>query len=86
MTGERKALEAGLKALKAMKKFNVPRAAQVWEIPVHTPDILAASDAIDANIEGIWRREIKNGLRKQRDGHSEGYRSFTSGMSLNCHS
>ncbi|MCU0872487.1 MAG: hypothetical protein MUE50_09090, partial [Pirellulaceae bacterium] len=27
------------------------RAAQVWEIPVHTPDLLAAADAVDAFVE-----------------------------------
>jgi len=32
----------------------VPRAAQVWEVPVHTPDILAAADAVDAYVEA-WR-------------------------------
>jgi hypothetical protein len=37
-----------------MRRFTVPRAAQVWEVPVHTPDILAAADAIDAYIEGYW--------------------------------
>jgi hypothetical protein len=66
MTGERKALEAGLKALKAMKKFNVPRAAQVWEIPVHTPDILAASDAVDANIEGYLATGNKEWLEEAK--------------------
>ena len=34
-----------------MKRFRVPRAAQVWEVPVHTPDILAASDAVEAYLE-----------------------------------
>ncbi|MBC7329929.1 hypothetical protein H5T88_06165 [bacterium] len=52
MSGDQKLLQAGLKALEFMKRFNVPRAAQVWEVPVHTPDVLAASDAVDAYIEG----------------------------------
>ncbi|MBC7327312.1 hypothetical protein H5T87_04260 [bacterium] len=52
MTGDEKLLEAGIKALEFMKRFTVPRAAQVWEVPVHTPDVLAASDAVDAYIEG----------------------------------
>lgn len=40
-----------LPTLELMEKFRVPRAAQVWEIPVHTPDVLAAADAVDAYIE-----------------------------------
>lgn len=52
MTGDESLLPQGLKALEFMKRFRVPRAAQVWEVPVHTPDVLAASDAIDAYIEG----------------------------------
>ena len=51
MTGEPDALEAGLKALRYMRRFRVPRAAQVWEVPVHTPDILASSDACEAYLE-----------------------------------
>ncbi len=42
----------GLKALAAMRDFRVPRAAQVWECPVHTPDILAAARAVDAYLVG----------------------------------
>ena len=37
--------------LELMEQFRVPRAAQVWEVPVHTPDILAAADAVDAYLE-----------------------------------
>jgi len=51
MTGDQAALDAGLKALHYMDKFIVPRAAQVWEVPVHTPDILASSDACEAYLE-----------------------------------
>lgn len=51
MTGDRCAYRAGLKALAYMKRFEVPRAAQVWEVPVHSPDILAAADAVDAYLE-----------------------------------
>jgi hypothetical protein len=34
-----------------MERFRVPRAAQVWEVPVHTPDILAAAEAAEAYLE-----------------------------------
>ncbi len=37
--------------LELMERFRVPRAAQVWEVPVHTPDVLAAADAVDAYLE-----------------------------------
>ncbi len=51
MTGDEALLAAGLKALKSMETFRIPRAAQVWEVPVHTPDILAAADACEAYLE-----------------------------------
>ncbi len=47
LTGDRAPLEAALKTLRFMEQFKVPRASQVWEVPVHTPDILAAGDACD---------------------------------------
>ncbi|MBC7286867.1 MAG: hypothetical protein H5T86_02265 [Armatimonadetes bacterium] len=37
-----------------MDKFTVPRAAQVWEVPVHTPDILASADACEAYLEAYY--------------------------------
>lgn len=52
MTGDVRVQAAGLKALAFMDRFEVPRAAQVWEVPVHTPDILASSDACEAYLEG----------------------------------
>ncbi len=51
MTGDERAFEAGVKALGYIDKFVVPRAAQVWEVPVHTPDILGSSDACEAFLE-----------------------------------
>lgn len=52
MTGDAAAREAGLRALAFMAQFTVPRAAQVWEVPVHTPDVLASADACEAYLEG----------------------------------
>jgi len=52
LTGEERLLKAGLKGLRYMEKFRVPRAAQVWEVIAHAPDILAAADACQAYIEG----------------------------------
>jgi len=54
ITGDQKAYALMLPTLERMTRFSVPRAAQVWEVPVHTPDILAASNALDAYLEA-WR-------------------------------
>jgi len=52
VTGDREALEAGLRTLEYMKRFRTPRGAQVWEIPLHTPDILASAYATWAYTRG----------------------------------
>jgi len=54
VAGDWDAYERMRKTLVLMETFRVPRAAQVWEVPVHTPDILAAADAVDAYVEA-WR-------------------------------
>jgi hypothetical protein len=43
--GDRELITAGLRQLRAMDKFRngVPRGAQTWECPLHTPDILASA-------------------------------------------
>ena len=51
LTGDAGAFKAAEKPLAFIEQFSVPRAAQVWECPVHSPDILAAADAIEAEIE-----------------------------------
>jgi hypothetical protein len=51
-TGDRRTLDAGVKALEFMKKFRTPRGAQHWEIPIHSPDILAAAWAVRAYVLG----------------------------------
>lgn len=52
ITGDSEMRQAGLKALRAMRQFRVPRAAQVWEVPVHTPDIYASAQAMRAYLAG----------------------------------
>ncbi len=49
-TGDRELIEAGLRHLRGLGKFrgSVPRGAQTWEIPLHTPDILAAAHLVRA--------------------------------------
>ncbi len=60
LTGDEAAYRAGVRALEFMRRFSVPRAAQVWEVPFHTPDILAAADAVDAYLEA-YRYTCRNG-------------------------
>ena len=71
ISGDADAYWAGVKSLEFMRRFRVPRAAQVWEVPVHTPDILAASDAVDAYLEAYrfsgeqrWLAAAKHWARK----------------------
>ncbi len=52
LTGDQRALEAGLKTLEFMKRFRTPRGAQIWEIPLHTPDILASAELVRAYVRG----------------------------------
>lgn len=51
ITADMSIYERMLPTLELMTQFRVPRAAQVWEVPFFTPDILAAADAVDAYIE-----------------------------------
>lgn len=52
MTGNRDSLAAGLRTLEYMKRFRTPRGAQIWEIPLHTPDQLASAYAVWACVRG----------------------------------
>jgi hypothetical protein len=45
-TGDEPSLAAGLKTLQYLKRFRTPRGAQTWEVPLHTPDILASAQAV----------------------------------------
>ena len=49
-TGDRGLIEEALKRLEALSKFRngVPRGAQTWECPLHTPDILASAQMVRA--------------------------------------
>jgi len=51
VTGDDRALRTGLKAIEFLDKLDVPRGAQVWEVPKYTPDILASGHAIWAYLE-----------------------------------
>lgn len=48
--GDPELIHEGLRKLHAMDKFanTVPRGAQTWEVPLHTPDILASANLVYA--------------------------------------
>jgi hypothetical protein len=48
--GDPHSLAAGLKTLEFLKRFRTPRGAQTWEVPLHTPDILASGQAVWAYV------------------------------------
>jgi hypothetical protein len=52
VTGDAAALEGGTRALDFMKRFQVPRGAQTWELSLHTPDILASAYLVWAYVRG----------------------------------
>jgi len=72
IAGDQDAYESVQKTLELMESFRVPRAAQVWEVPVHTPDILAAADAVDAYLEAYQfsgqKRWLQDAVRWARRG------------------
>ncbi len=49
-SGDEKLIRAGLRMLRALDKFHdsAPRGAQTWEVPLHTPDILASAYLVRA--------------------------------------
>jgi hypothetical protein len=51
-TGDAAAREGGLKALQYMRRFDVPRGAQTWELSLHTPDILASAYLVWSYVRG----------------------------------
>ncbi len=52
LTGDAEALAAGRRTLEYMKRFRVPRGAQTWEVPLHTPDLLASAHLVWAYVRG----------------------------------
>jgi hypothetical protein len=53
-SGDRALIKEGLRLLHALDKFRdtVPRGAQTWEVPLHTPDILASAYLVRAYLLG----------------------------------
>jgi len=66
ITGSPQAREAGLKALRRLDRFVRPEGAQTWEVPLHTPDILASANAIQAYLEGYYLTGNPHWLERAR--------------------
>lgn len=64
VTGDSESLAAGLKGLKFMEGFKVPRGAQTWECPLYEPDLLAAAHAVAAYVEAYEITKEKRYLEK----------------------
>jgi len=52
--GDRDLVEAALRKLRSLAQYDngVPRGAQTWEVPLHTPDILASAHLVNAFVRG----------------------------------
>lgn len=48
VTGDRRHIEASLKALAFLDRYMIPTGAQEWECPLYAPDVLAAAYAVRA--------------------------------------
>ena len=66
LTGDKEALAAGCRTLDYMRRFDVPRGAQTWEVPLHTPDQLASAYAIWACVRGYQLTGKKEYLAEAR--------------------
>ena len=62
VSGDLESLTAGLKGLKFMEGFKVPRGAQTWECPLYEPDLLAAAHAVGAYVEAYAITQEKHYL------------------------
>ena len=66
VTGDRDVLAAAVKTLEYTKRFRTPRGAQVWEIPLHTPDLLASAYLVWAYVRGYELTGNEEYLREAR--------------------
>lgn len=67
-SGDRQLIAEGLRLLRAMDKFRngVPRGAQTWEVPLHTPDIYAAALLVRAYLTGYLLTGYQDYLEQAR--------------------
>jgi len=66
LTGDPEALAAGCRTLDFMKRFDVPRGAQTWEVPLHTPDQLASAYSVSACVRAYELTGKKEYLAEAR--------------------
>lgn len=52
VTADEGLLAKGIESLATLRRYRVPRGAQVWEVPLHCPDILASGRAVEALVLG----------------------------------
>lgn len=67
LTGELESLDALERGLKYVNQERTPRGAQVWELSLHTPDIMGSSRAVLANVfayKGTGKEEYLNQARR----------------------
>lgn len=67
--GDRELIRLAIERLRGLDRFRntVPRGAQTWEVPLHTPDILAASHLVRAYVLGYELSGDRNLLDSARD-------------------
>lgn len=65
-TGDRESLDAAVKTLDYIKRFRTPRGAQVWEVPLHTPDQLASAYLVAAYVRAYQLTGREDYLREAR--------------------
>jgi hypothetical protein len=67
-SGEPGLIDTALEKLRALDKFknSVPRGAQTWEVPLHTPDILASAHLVRAYTRGYELTGEKHFLEMAR--------------------
>ena len=80
ITGDQEALDAGLRTLEFMKRFRTPRGAQVWEVPLHTPDQLASAYLVWAYTRGYQLTGNREYLQHARSGPFPGSPLHTFGV------
>ena len=67
-SGDKELIAEGLRRLEQFKRFDntVPRGAQTWEMPLHTPDILASAHMVKAYVIGYELTGNPEFLRRAR--------------------
>jgi hypothetical protein len=67
-TGDKELIQQAIRRLEQFKRFDntVPRGAQTWEMPLHTPDILASAHIVKAYVMGYELTGNPDFLRRAR--------------------